>query len=132
MIKSVLKKVFGTSNDREVKRLWPMVTEINAKEKSIQALTDEQLQAKTTEFKEKLSKGASLDDILVEAFGTKKYYSPIFILCYILHCGKEIIDRRQIPTWLFGMDTPGCAPLRFKGFLLLLMILRILGASGQD
>ncbi len=68
MIKSVLKKVFGTSNDREVKRLWPMVTEINAKEKSIQALTDEQLQAKTTEFKEKLSNGASLDDILVEAF----------------------------------------------------------------
>ncbi len=63
-----LKKVFGTSHDREVKRLRPRVEAINALEPKIEKLTDEQLRQKTIEFKEKIDNGASVDDLLIEAF----------------------------------------------------------------
>ena len=63
-----LDKIFGTYSDREVKRLQPMVDRINALEPEMQKLTDEQLQHRTVEFKERLKAGAALDDILEEAF----------------------------------------------------------------
>jgi len=62
------KKVFGTSNDREIKRMMPTVLKINSIEEQMKALSDEQLKAKTQEFKERLKKGESLDDLLPEAF----------------------------------------------------------------
>jgi len=68
MWKWLLTKIFGTKNDRDLKKLQPYVAAINDLEPQIQKLTDAQLQAKTAEFKEKLSQGAALDDILVEAF----------------------------------------------------------------
>ncbi|WP_011417480.1 preprotein translocase subunit SecA [Syntrophus aciditrophicus] len=68
MFASVLKKIVGTKNDRELKKYSLIQREINALESSIAALSDEQLKEKTPYFKEKLHTGASLDDILPEAF----------------------------------------------------------------
>ena len=68
MITDVLKKVFGTKNERTIKTYWPTVHKINAFEPALKNLTHEQLQAKTPEFKNRLAKGESLDQILPEAF----------------------------------------------------------------
>ncbi len=68
VFKKVLSKILGTKNERELKRLQPIVEAINALEPKISKLTDNDLKAKTVEFKNKLSQGASLDEILVEAF----------------------------------------------------------------
>ena len=69
MIK-ILEKIFGTKNERELKRYFKIVEEINALEPRISKLSDEELKAKTDEFKERLTKGETLDDILTEAFAT--------------------------------------------------------------
>ena len=63
-----LEAVFGTYSDREVKRLQPIIKKINSLEESIKSLSDDELKAKTDEFKERLSNGETLDDILPEAF----------------------------------------------------------------
>ena len=68
MYKWFIRKVFGTKNERDLKKLRPLVAAINALEPGIQALSDAELKAKTAEFKTKLDQGASLDDILFEAF----------------------------------------------------------------
>ncbi|MFO0665333.1 MAG: preprotein translocase subunit SecA [Polyangiaceae bacterium] len=68
MLAWALKKILGTSHERELKRLRPLVDEINKLESTIQKLSDAELKAKTPAFKEKLANGATLDDILVEAF----------------------------------------------------------------
>jgi len=68
MLTWVAKKLFGTSNERAVKRLQPLVVEIAKREAGLQKLDDAQLKAKTAEFKQKLDAGATLDDILVDAF----------------------------------------------------------------
>jgi preprotein translocase subunit SecA len=68
MVKWLINKIFGTQNERDLKKLQPFVTAINEFEPRIKNLSDAQIQAKTAEFKEKLSQGAALDDILAEAF----------------------------------------------------------------
>ena len=68
MITNTLKKIFGTRNDRELKRITKTVTQINALEESFQALDDAALRAKTADFRSRLTGGASLDDLLPEAF----------------------------------------------------------------
>ena len=68
MLGKVIGKVVGTKNDRELKRMRKLVDKINALEPSIQALSDEQLKQKTSEFKQKFENGTSLDDMLAEAF----------------------------------------------------------------
>jgi len=68
MVLGLLKKVFGTRNDREVNRIQVIVDQINQLESSISKLSDDQLLAKTGEFKVRLKEGATLDDILPEAF----------------------------------------------------------------
>ena len=68
MVLGLLKKVFGTRNDREVNRIQVIVDRINQLEVSIGKLSDDQLLAKTSEFKARLNEGATLDDILPEAF----------------------------------------------------------------
>src|SRR5512136_1221757 len=65
---NIIQKIFGTKNERELKRIAPLVDEINRFEPAVKKLSDEELRAKTAYFKEKLSNGASLDDILTEAF----------------------------------------------------------------
>ena len=68
MIGTILKKIVGTRNEREIKRIQPQVDRINALEPEIGGLTDAQLRAKTDEFKERLESGETLDDLLPEAF----------------------------------------------------------------
>ena len=72
MLTSILKAIFGSKSARDVKRIMPLVKKINELEISYQSLTEEQLKAKTQEFKERLAKGETLDDILCEAFATVK------------------------------------------------------------
>jgi preprotein translocase subunit SecA len=68
MIGKVAKGIFGSKNERELKRMAPMVEAINRLEPQFQALSDTQLRAKTAEFKERHSRGESLEDLLPEAF----------------------------------------------------------------
>ncbi|MFA6412296.1 MAG: preprotein translocase subunit SecA [Syntrophales bacterium] len=72
MIVSVLKKVFGTKNDRIIKELSVILDEINRLEPALTTLTDEELKARTPQFKERLQKGATPDDILPEAFAVAR------------------------------------------------------------
>ena len=66
----LLKKLFGTSSEKELKAIKPIVDKIEALDKEYATLTDEQLKAKTPEFKQRLQNGETLDDILPEAFAT--------------------------------------------------------------
>ncbi|OGD22020.1 MAG: preprotein translocase subunit SecA [Candidatus Aminicenantes bacterium RBG_16_63_16] len=68
MVKWLITKIFGTQNERDLKKLQPFVAAANEIEPRIQKLSDVELRAKTAEFKDKLSQGATLDDILVESF----------------------------------------------------------------
>ena len=90
MITWALKKVLGTSHEREVKRLRPRVEAINVLEPEISKLTDPELKAKTAEFKEKLDNGASLDDIMNEAFAVCR------------EAGKRILRMRHYDVQLIG------------------------------
>jgi len=68
MFNRVLKKVFGSKNEREIKRLGPLVEKVNALEPSMEAMSDEQLRDLTPRFRERLAGGEGLDDIMPEAF----------------------------------------------------------------
>lgn len=72
MLTSILKAIFGSKSARDAKRMAPLVKRINELEVSYQTLSEEQLKAKTQEFKDRLAKGETLDDILCEAFATVK------------------------------------------------------------
>ena len=80
MVQGILRKLFGTKNDREMKRLWPMVDRINALEPLISSLSDEQLKAKTPEFRSRLEGEETLDDILPEAFAVVREVSKRALL----------------------------------------------------
>ncbi len=68
MIQFVLQKIFGTQNARALKKMWPVIAQVNALEADIQKLSDAELRAKTDFFKKQLAEGKTLDDILPEAF----------------------------------------------------------------
>ena len=72
MLDYVLKKIFGSANDREIRRLAPLVDQINTLEPAIRELSDAQLQARTPELKERLGRGESLDELLPEAFAVAR------------------------------------------------------------
>ncbi|MBT3967136.1 MAG: preprotein translocase subunit SecA, partial [Gammaproteobacteria bacterium] len=98
MIKKVFKKVFGSRNDRLVKKMRKAVAEINALEPAFQALSDEALQGKTAEFRSRFQEGTSLDDLLPEAFAAvreasqrvfqMRHYDEQMIGGMVLHQGK--------------------------------------------
>ena len=98
MITGLLTKVFGSKNDRELKKLQPTIENINAFEPEIQALSDEQLKAQAVLFRQRLEKGESLDDILPEAFATvreasvrtlkMRHFDAQLIGGIVLHQGK--------------------------------------------
>lgn len=92
MVNWILKKIFGTQNQRQVKKLWPLVQQVVEKEKEYQALSDSQLQAKTAEFKQRYADGETLDDLLPEAFAAVKN------ACRRL-CGREWVVRGQPYKW---------------------------------
>src|SRR5439155_7416003 len=68
MINALLKKVFGSKNEREIKRMRPLVAQIGSYESGLQKLSDEALGAKTEQFRKRLADGTALDDLLPEAF----------------------------------------------------------------
>ncbi len=68
MLDKLLTKIFGSANERRLKKMWPIVAQINQMEERIEKLSDDELRGKTAEFREKLDRGATLDDLLVEAF----------------------------------------------------------------
>ena len=72
MLNQILKAVFGTKSQRDLKKMLPLVRRINQLEVEYQKLTDEELQAKTSEFKQRLANGETLDDLLCEAFAVVK------------------------------------------------------------
>jgi len=72
MLSAIFKAVFGTKSQRDVKRMLPLVARINAIEQELQKLSDDEIKAKTAEFKERLAKGETLDDIMCEAFAVVK------------------------------------------------------------
>ena len=90
MISRVLTAVFGSSNDRTLKRLRKTVAKINKLEPAFEQLSDEQLQAKTTEFKERLSAGETLQAILPEAFAT------------VREASKRVMGMRHFDVQLIG------------------------------
>ena len=90
MIGQLLAKVVGTQNEREIKRIRPRVADINALEASIRALSDEQLREKTGEFKARLAGGASLDDLLPEAFAA------------VREAGRRVLNMRHFDVQLIG------------------------------
>lgn len=98
MLKAIAVKIFGTKHDREMKKIQPLVHQINDMEKSMQSLKDEDLQAKTPEFKRRLDQGENLEQILPEAFAVcrevahrrlnMRHYDVQLIGGYILHKGR--------------------------------------------
>ncbi len=90
MIQKILAKIFGTSHEREMKKIQPIVDQINKLEPSIQALTDDQLKNKTVEFKKRLQDGAKVDDILTEAFAVCREAS------------KRVLGMRHYDVQLIG------------------------------
>ena len=98
MIGAIAKKIFGSRNDRLVKAYTQKVTKINAYEEQYSALSDEQLKAKTTEFKQRLTKGETLDKLLPEAFAVVReaskrtlglrHYDVQMVGGMVLHDGK--------------------------------------------
>jgi preprotein translocase subunit SecA len=90
MFAPLLKKLFGSKNEREVKRMLKTVTAINALEEQMLALSDEQLKGKTEEFKARLAKGETLDQILPEAFAVAR------------EAGKRVMGMRHFDVQLIG------------------------------
>jgi preprotein translocase subunit SecA len=97
-IDPLLAKIFGTKNDREIKAIRPVVAAINDLEPGLQQLSDIDLAAKTIEFRERLQQGATLDDLLIEAFAVTReaglrvlnmrHFDVQMIGGYVLHKGK--------------------------------------------
>ena len=122
---SIITKLFGTHSERELKLVYPIVNRIEALDEEYQKLSDEQLKAKTQEFKDRLAKGETLDDILVEAYATvreaafrvlgMKHYRVQLIGGVILHQGR-ITEMRTgegktlvstLPAYLNALEGKG-------------------------
>jgi len=98
MLQSIAQRFFGSANDREVKRLQGIVAQINALEPDVEKLTDDQLRARTDEFRRKYQDGADLDDLLPDAFATvreaakrtlgQRHYDVQLLGGMVLHQGK--------------------------------------------
>lgn len=90
MITNILAKVFGTRNDREIKKLQPLVDKINALEHRIQSLSDQELQNQTNRLRELLSNGKTTEDILPEAFATMR------------EAAQRVLGQRHYDVQLMG------------------------------
>lgn len=90
MITNTLKKVFGTRNDRELKRMRKVVRQINALEESLQSLDTDALRAKTGEFRQRVDAGEPLDKLLPEAFAVAR------------EAGKRVMGMRHFDVQLIG------------------------------
>ncbi|HID56452.1 TPA: preprotein translocase subunit SecA, partial [Candidatus Poribacteria bacterium] len=94
----LVDKIIGSKNDRVLKKLWPIVERVNALEPQIKKLTDDELRKKTDEFKERLKRGETLDDLLPEAFAVvreaavrtlgQRHYDVQVLGAIVLHTGN--------------------------------------------
>ncbi|MGB5985672.1 MAG: preprotein translocase subunit SecA [Desulfobacterales bacterium] len=90
MIGNILTKVFGSKNERELKRLHPLVDQINALEPAVKAMSDAELKVQTRLFRERLDQGATLDELLPEAFAT------------VREASLRVLKMRHFDTQLIG------------------------------
>src|ERR1700688_4008909 len=90
MIDQALAKIFGTKNEREVKRIRPIVAAINDLEPGMQQLSDIDLAQKTVEFKQRVANGESLDDLLIESFAVCR------------EVGRRVLNMRHFDVQLIG------------------------------
>jgi preprotein translocase subunit SecA len=90
MIETALAKVFGTKHDRYIKRVQPVVVAINELEPQLQQLSDQELAAKTVDFKQRVANGATLDDVLIEAFAVCREAS------------RRVLNMRHFDVQLIG------------------------------
>ncbi len=90
MFNSILTKLIGSQNERELKKILPFVTVINEREPEMQALSDSQLTAKTAEFRERVGRGEPLDDLIPEAFAACR------------EAGRRVLEMRHFDVQLIG------------------------------
>ncbi|MGV3520340.1 preprotein translocase subunit SecA [Luteitalea sp.] len=90
VLDTLLSKVIGTQNERELKRIQPLVARINGLEPSMQQLSDAQLRGKTAEFRERFAQGETLDDLLPEAFAV------------VREAGRRVVHMRHYDVQLIG------------------------------
>ncbi len=131
----ILKKIFGTQNTRTLKRLWPIVHQVNALEAQIQKLSDEELRAKTEEFRARLAQGTKLDDLLAEAFAVvreaaqrtvkMRHFDVQILGGAVLHQGK-IAEMgtgegktlvATLPLYLNALEGKGCHLVTVNDYL---------------
>jgi len=135
MLGAILKKIVGTKNDRELKRLSVLLDEVNGFENELMLLSDAELQAKTAFFKEKLQSGLTLDDILTEAFAVAREASRRTLMMrpfdvqviggIVLHEGK-IAEMKTgegktlaatMPLYLNALEGKGCHVVTVNDYL---------------
>ena len=90
MLDTLLAKVFGTQNERNLKRLRPLVAEVNSREPTLRALSDDQLRAKTADFRTQVERGAALDAVLPDAFAV------------VREAGRRTLEMRHFDVQLIG------------------------------
>lgn len=131
----LFEKVFGTHSEKELKKIAPIVDKIEALDSDMQALSDEELRAKTAEFKERLANGETLDDLLVEAFAVVreaayrvlgiKHYRVQLIGGVVLHQGR-IAEMRTgegktlvstLPVYLNALEGKGVQVVTVNDYL---------------
>ena len=131
----LFEKIFGTHSEKELKKITPIVDAIEALDEKMQALSDEELRAKTQEFKDRLAAGETLDDILVEAFAVvreaayrvlgMKHYRVQLIGGIVLHQGR-IAEMRTgegktlvstLPAYLNALEGKGVHVVTVNDYL---------------
>ncbi|MBX7231991.1 MAG: preprotein translocase subunit SecA [Bdellovibrionales bacterium] len=135
MIGKALTKIFGTKHERDMRKLRPLINQINDFEERLQNLTDVQLQAKTPEFRERLAKGEKLDALLAEAFAVcreasrrvlgMRHYDVQMIGGIVLHRGgiaemktgegKTLVAT--LPVYLNALEGRGCHVVTVNDYL---------------
>jgi preprotein translocase subunit SecA len=135
MFRNLLSKVIGDPNERELNRLRPFVEEINALEPDFEALSDEELRGKTTEFLSRLQAGESLDDLLVQAFAAvreaskrttgMRHFDVQLMGGMVLHQGTVAEMRTgegktlvaTLPLYLNALEGKGCHLVTVNDYL---------------
>ena len=90
IVNKLLAKLIGTQNERELKRIMPLVAEVNSREVALRPLTDDQLRAKTGEFRQRIAQGATIDDLLPDAFAV------------VREAGRRVLNMRHFDVQLIG------------------------------
>ena len=115
----LFEKIFGTHSEKELKKIGPIVDAIEALDEKMQALSDEELKAKTQEFKDRLAAGETLDDILVEAFAVVR--EAAYLVLGMKHAemrtgeGKTLVST--LPAYLNALEGKGVHVVTVNDYL---------------